>query len=237
MKKITVSATILLASLNAASALAATPALMSVPVTHVYAPLGFDSNDNTEVVVSGYLPNLCYKSPRTETKITGKNVAVTMTALNSGGMYCLQTIVPFIEVASLGVLDKGKYNIDVNTGTPTHKNSSIGITESTSPAIDDHIYANVSYVEKAPGSRKVILKGENPTSCFALDHIEMISNGSDTYSVLPILKQVSQICPQMVVPFAYETDVPKGLSEDEILLHVRIMNGKSVNTLFDNTIE
>ena len=35
-----------------------------VPVDNVYSPKGFDANDNSEVIVSGFLPNLCYKNRR-----------------------------------------------------------------------------------------------------------------------------------------------------------------------------
>ena len=34
-----------------------------VPVENVYTPRGFDSNDNAEIVITGYLPNLCYQNP------------------------------------------------------------------------------------------------------------------------------------------------------------------------------
>ena len=39
---------------------ASTPTEKLVPVDHIYVPTGFDSNDTVEVVVTGYLPNLCH---------------------------------------------------------------------------------------------------------------------------------------------------------------------------------
>ena len=57
---------VLIALISFSSVLiASTPRETKVPVSHLYVPDGFDSNDNVEMVVSGILPNLCHKSPKT----------------------------------------------------------------------------------------------------------------------------------------------------------------------------
>ena len=61
--------------------------------------------------------------------------------------------------------------------------------------------------------------------------MEFKSNGENTYSVLPIMKQNSELCPMKLVPFEYEISIPKELDKKKVLLHVRSMNGSSINRI------
>ena len=97
-----------------------------------------------------------------------------------------------------------------------------------------YVYANVDYIETTQGSRIALLKGYNPSDCFEFDRVQFISNERDTYSVLPIMKQVREFCPMKMVPFEILVVVPRTLSVEKLLLHVRVMNGKSVNAIFEN---
>lgn len=211
------------------------PAGSWAPITHVYAPKGFDSNDETQVIVSGYLPNLCFKSPRSKVSVEGQTIFITVTALTDRrSPFCLMVIVPFLETVTVGVLDKGDYKIVVNAGSPNEIKSRISVEESESLAVDNHVYAAVDAIDRTPVSRKVLLKGYNVSPCFNFDHVEFISNGEDTFSVLPIMKQSRPRCPMKMTPFAIETEAPATLSTDQVLLHVRSMDGRSVNALIDN---
>jgi hypothetical protein len=204
------------------------------PVTHVFVPRGFDSNDDSEIVIAGYLPSLCYKSPRAFAQVEGKRADINVTALKTSGRLCAQMSVPFLEVAPLGVLGTGSYDLRVNMNHRRGVQTQLAVVSSRRSTIDENIYANVSQIERIRGTRAVLLKGENPSSCYQLDTIHMISNGKDVYSVLPILKQVSSPCTQSMTPFEYEFNVPEEFQISELLLHVRVMNGKSINHLFDN---
>jgi len=212
------------------------PVITGVPVDHVYAPKGFDTNDNTQIIVSGFLPNLCYKSPRSKVEIQGNTINIHMESMywEIMDVDCVQVIVPYLEVVSLGNLNAGTYDIRVNEETPFALKDQIEVTQATQLTIDDHIYAGVQYVDTKENSRKITLNGMNPGNCLVLDHIEFIQNGKDTYSVLPILKKISEMCTKNMVSFSYETEVPADLKEKNLLLHVRIMQGDSVNTLFNN---
>ncbi len=215
---------------------ASTPVEVLVPVDHIYSPKGFDSNDNIEIIISGYLPNLCHKSPKTLIHVKGQNINIEVKSLKYSltNPFCPQVIVPFLEAVSVGMLNKGTYQITVNGKSPYQQKSQITIAEATTNAIDDFMYAGVEYVEKIEGSRQIKLKGYNPSDCFVLDQIKFINNGKDTYSVLPKLKQVSDFCPLKMMPFTYQAKVPSELTEEKLLLHVRSMDGKSVNSLFNN---
>jgi hypothetical protein len=226
-------ALILLLALFSLVSYAGTPVKTLVPVDDVYSPIGFDSNDNSEVIVSGWLPNLCHKTPMTKSEIKDGKIHITVTALkyDNTNPFCPEMIVPFVKSVDVGILDKGIYEIVVNGKTPYQKNSKIKISESSSNALDDHIYANVHYVDKSHGTKVVSLKGYNPSDCLVLDEVKFVSNEVNTYSVLPIMKKVRDFCPMKMTPFAYDVEVPKSLSVNKVLLHVRGMDGTSVNSL------
>jgi len=217
---------------------AGTPVEIAVPIEDIYVPTGFDSNDTSEVIISGYLPNLCHKSPATKTTIKGNNIDIQVTALkyHSTNPMCPEMVVPFLETVKVGLLDKGNYSITVNGKTPFKKTSKISITESTSSAVDSYIYANVEYVEREEASKTVSLKGYNPSDCLVLDEVKFVSNKSNTYSVLPIMKQIRDFCPMKMTAFSYDVEVPTEIKKEKVLLHVRGMDGNSVNSLF-NTVQ
>lgn len=208
-----------------------------VPVDHVFTPAGFDSNDNAEVVVTGFLPNLCYKAPKSVVSVNDGKISVSVKAIKKVVPmgFCANVIVPYVEYINIGVLDKGKYQIAVNEKSNWEKKSSISIAEASSNSIDDAVYASVDEISFGDeGSRKVLLKGYNPSDCFELKEIVIMDNGVDTYSVLPKMKQVRAFCPKKMIPFSYEFEVPEKLEADKVLLHVRVMDGRSVNAFFNN---
>ena len=59
---------------------AATPIETLVPIKHVYVPKGFDSNDQTEVMVSGYLPNLCYRGHKSKVSVKDHTIQIQITS-------------------------------------------------------------------------------------------------------------------------------------------------------------
>jgi hypothetical protein len=132
----------------------------------------------------------------------------------------------------LGILDKGDYKIRVNPKTMFENKTDLSVSESTSPSVDDFTYASVESVDKIAGTRDIVLKGYNPSDCFVLDRVQYVSNGKDTYSVLPIMKQISNFCPMKLVPFNYQSSFPSDLKSKKILLHVRVMDGRSVNSVW-----
>ena len=217
-------------------ALAAIPVQKLVPVANVFGPEGFDSNDNVEVVVEGFLPNLCYRSPMSEVKVEGNKIQIMVSAYSSEEVnpFCPEMVVPFLEKVDVGVMDKGNYDILVNGKSIYERSGDIKVNESISDAIDEVVYANVEYVEQVRGSRNIRLKGHNPSDCFVIDKVDFVDNNKDVYSVLPKMKQISDFCPMKLVPFEYEVEVPQNLNKEKVLLHVRVMDGQSVNSLYFN---
>ena len=208
----------------------------TVPTVQIYAPYGFDSNDTAQVVVSGYLPNLCYHAPRATPKINGHTITITVDAVvrDNGGL-CAMMIVPFIETVSLGALVPGSYHVQTKNRDGQLIATDLTIVQAPTSAIDNYVYANVSAAVPNPDERTVRLTGYNPSPCFVFDRFEFVSNGKDTLALLPIMKQINSLCPMKMTPFELTAAIPTTLVADTILIHVRSMNGKSINTLFDNT--
>ncbi len=217
-------------------AMSGTPIETLIPVEEIFVPKGFDTNDNSEIIVSGWLPNLCHKSPMTSVSIKNKTIVIKVTALkyDSSNPFCPEMIVPFVKAVPVGLLDKGNYKVLVNGKSPYQKESNIFVNESTSSAVDENIYANVHYIDKQVHSRTVQLKGYNPSDCLQLKKIDVVSNGSNTYSILPIMEKVRDFCPMKMMPFSYDFEVPRSLNKSKVLLHVRGMDGTSVNSIFDS---
>lgn len=204
---------------------------VEVPAEHLYAPKGFDSNDNVELVVEGYLPNLCYQNPSTNVVVEEKKISVTLNAMKftDESRLCAEMIVPFIHTFDVGVLDRGNYSVVVNEKVT----GELFVDEASSDAIDDYIYANVHSIDRIHGEEKVLVKGYHPSDCLEFVGFEYLHNDLDTYSVLPIMEQVADFCPRKKTPFSYEFTVPRELKRDKVLLHVRALNGRSVNAIFN----
>lgn len=216
------------------AAWSSTPIEVPVPVTSVFTPKGFDTNDMAEVVIRGFLPNLCHKAPSVKAIVVGKTIEIEATALSyeADNPFCPEMIVPFLTSVEVGVLDRGEYKVKVNERTPYENKGNLFISEALSPSVDEHTYAYVDHVVHIQGTRKVRLNGYNPSDCFEFDRVDYVDNGKDVFSVLPKMKQVHPVCPMKMVPFTIVTEVPERLEAKEVLLHVRVMNGKSVNSIF-----
>ncbi len=217
--------------------MASTPINMEIPIKRVYAPNGFDSNDNTQIIVSGTLPNLCHKSPKVKMRKEGNDIFLTLSVLyyEDNNPFCPKVNVPFLVPIELGLLEKGFYSIYLKERAGTRLKTNIEIEENTTSQVDEHIYANVENVERdedVPG--KYYILGHNPSSCLELDTIKINYNGVDTYSVMPIMKQVSELCPQKRVPFKHTfyldtEDKTSSIKFSDRLIHVRVMNGRAIN--------
>jgi hypothetical protein len=210
------------------------PVTIDTPV-HVYVPKGFDTNDSAQIVIEGYLPNLCYRAPFAEVEMKDDVISVTMKAyfLPNATLSCAMVIVPFVETVDVGTLTQGPHRIEVNGKTRFPETASILIEEAVTHDVDNHVYADIRSIQTSPHSRKVVLRGTNPSNCFQFDRFETVSNGKDAYSVLPIMKQVREDCPIVINPYYTLTfEVPKDIDAEKVLLHVRTMNGKSANAVY-----
>lgn len=203
-------------------------------VDHLFIPSGFDNNDNVEVVVTGKFPNPCFSGNKIEVEVDNDMVFINVIALpKEDKNQCEKLKVPFSERVNIGSLQAGDYKVFVNKGSASELRGDLEVALSTSSSVDDHIYAQVDYVElgfTGGLSGDAMLIGSSVSPCLVLDKVEYISNKSDTYSILPIMKKVSQNCPEkksrLAIPVKFD---PKKLASDKILLFVRSIDGKSAH--------
>lgn len=133
----------------------------------------------------------------------------------------------------LGQLKEGNYTILVNPGHVDFKKSTISVESPGSQSIDNFSYANVNKVAKI-SENKIVLYGEHPSSCMEIDRVDVIPNPTqDTFSILPVVKQVAPICDRMIKPFSQEVDLPFPIKKSTIA-HVRKNDGTASNFLLDD---
>ena len=216
----------------------AQPIVIDAPVEHIYIPMGFDSNDSVEVIVTGYFPNACYSRNDVKVKVSGEFVNIDITALapppeRSNKLFCADIAIPFKEVISLGNLQGGEYKVRINNASPYRLEQTLQVAEARSNAVDDNIYAAIEWVEDK-GNGNFLLHGWKYSECFALDQVKVMSNGLDTLSVLPVMKELGTFCPMKGKPVAYPVKLNfSKLKMKRPLIHVRTMDGKSVNSIID----
>ena len=235
LKKILLSALLISAS---AASYAEEPALRlvqaDIKARALYVPEGFDSNDEVVVVVTGYLPSLCYRSPRAKCERQGTTFVIGVQAsVMNYPTFCALVVMPFQLTVSLGNLPPGEYKIETkDMPTPQTLNVAAALT----PNVDDHIYAQVRHVDTTPPGNKIILHAYIPSECLKYDRVKYVPNPSGTVlSILPIMKKVSDFCPMKMTPIKIELELPAQYVRDNVLLHVRSMDGQSANAILNFT--
>jgi hypothetical protein len=209
------------------------PAKVAVLIRSVYAPLGFDSNDNVQIVAEGFFSNSCYRPGPVDVNIdqNKKIIKIRSLAYHYSGM-CLQVILPFDRVIDLGILQPGNYSI-IQEGSPD-KLEVLKVIRATSRNADDYIYAPISqaYFREKNGAPEIELSGEFTNSCMRLVDTKIMVQPK-VILVQPIAAlDAGADCQTGKFPFSKIVpleNVPKG----RYLLHVRSMNAKAINTLVD----
>lgn len=228
------------AFLVSSSLMAQATTVVDAPLDHLFIPSGFDNNDNVEVVVTGKFPNPCYS--RNEISVDVKNdiVHIEVTARmedDQDRRRCEDLKVPFSETVRIGSLQAGDYKIIVNKGSQYELKGALDVAVSSSSSVDDHIYAQVDYIElgfTGGLTGDAVLIGSSISPCLALDRVEYLSNKEDTLSVLPIMKKISNSCPEarkrLQIPLKFN---PSALANNKLMLFVRSVDGKSVHTFVE----
>lgn len=222
----------LISMMALATAVHAAPVVISSPVDHLFIPKGFDNKGNVEVFVSGKFPNSCYSRNKVEVSVRNEKINVQITALlNREAKDCEVIDVPYMENVTIGNLQAGQYEINVNNFL-----KDILQVSTRSDGVDEKLYAMVNYVElgfTGGVNGDVFLIGRT-TDCLAFDHMETISNGIDTLTIFPIMKKISGPCSDKRTYFNKPIRFnPQAFSNNKILLFVRTMDGKSVHALVE----
>ncbi len=221
---------------------------VEVPLDAVLAPYhGYDNTNNIEVVLHGNLPNTCYqldeytleKDPVTHTirihQFATKKLDGVCGEENALPEH-FTMLVPFTNVASLGILPAGDYTIKYDDDTYHSGQKSLNVKVAHKTTVDDYPYASVSGISTSDVVQKndklsATLSGVLTSSCSYLDTDNIkIEKQKDVYVVLPILKmKLGVMCIQTLIPFMHTIELEAPKEQGNYLIQVRSMNGKSVN--------
>lgn len=228
-------ATVVFASSFPVRAEVGSPTDVPAPVSKILRLNLFDDNDNVEVILAGFFPDSCHKVGGVGVAVDQerKSIKLSPRALKYHHASCLQMRTPFEQVVNLGVLRAGTYSVQLDTGSLT---ASFSVSGSRVTAPDDYLYAPVAnaFIDRN-GAREneLVLKGTFPrlhAGCMVMEEVRVIYD-ADVVIVQPIAKiKDAADCARDTYKFDLRTRLTRPI-EDYSLLHVRVMNGNSINNL------
>ncbi len=203
----------------------------NVKLSEIYIPTGFDKNDEAQIVITGHLPNLCEDKPIIKIKKDGTDIFIDVTTRHyEGNIFCPDALNPFTEVVSLGHLDEGYYQLYFNRGTSNVQHRQLVVSDNNSLVDESQSVAFVSEVE-IEDNNQIKIKGHKLSYCYSPGSVKILSNGENTYSLVPVLNKETDFCPNKLTPVEYSINMPEGLDREEILLHVKSLSGQGVNKI------
>lgn len=215
------------------------PEKIQAPLQTFFIPAGYDDNDSIEVIAKGEFPNSCYRVSDAEATVdpTTRTISVAVSALKYEEEICAQVVTPFIKPINVGLLSTGSYSISAKQAPGLMK--SFEVSRRTTESPDDFIYAPVESAALVTrfesGQQYVNLKGRYPMTfvgCAVMKEVVIRNNPSDVLVVQPIMDFVEDD-PRCDFRETNEFDLNYPLEipfYGEGLLHVRVMNGNSLNT-------
>jgi hypothetical protein len=217
-------------------ALVAPSSYADTPLTgsfvQAYVPMGFDSNDRTQITLEGTFNDSCYRvdEPLVQVDEASKTIRVEARGRKING-FCFVRPGLFVQTATLGTLSAGRYTITNLDGTKSY--DSLTVKPSKVQTQDDYVYASVTqaYVNGPDKNKTLALQiSLNPT-CQEVKELK-VTTQPDVIVVQPILETKDTPC----TGSAISTEVTKTLPADltgHFLLHVRSTAGMALNNMVD----
>ncbi len=208
----------------------------NIKVARVFTPKGLDSNDNSVVVLDGYLPDGCYRITKPEVQVNDATKTISFQArANYFNVPCIEALVPFTQEVELGMLSPGHYRIQSKEG---REMGALLVAKAESKYPDDFLYAPVEVLlldqkETNPGEQMATLRGRFTNSCMFLDHVAT-KYFPDSIEILPVMGMRKGDCAQVEVPFAIDVALDANrLTEGRMLVHARSLNGRWVSAMLN----
>ncbi len=213
------------------------PKIVRVALKKAWVPVGFDDNDQIEIMVAGVLPNSCYQIGPYEVAQTDRGIEITQYAYYVPG-HCSGFTVPFNRTVGLGIRASSVYPIfDATSGRQLHE---LSVRTAANPSLEDHKYAPVTSatILHEPTGPVLYLTGNLPSPSLHIKEVK-VSMSEDVMVVLPIMGEAPHhhAGPAGARPY-YQirkqlTHVPDGT----FLLHIRTFDGKGINQLQNYNIQ
>jgi hypothetical protein len=201
------------------------PLTVEVAPQDIFLPVGFDGNDNTQIVVAGEFPNTCYQSGKLIAEVKGNRISLRQEARLHTSCWCAPIAVPYSQTVDLGILPIGNYTVQ-SAGL---KAGVLTVARPRSSAPDDFFYAPVEEVVlDAGGARPTLtLRGTYPSDCMRIREIKVVEK-NNVVVVLPItdLREGTACAPR---PVPFEETVVLERRARKTLVHIRSLNGQAIN--------
>jgi len=224
------------------------PEKIRIAPDKVFAPTGFDDNDNAQIVLSGAYPNSCYKVGQVSAAVdeVTRKIRVRNEAYHYDSSWCLMVMVPWSQTVNLGMVSPGDYEVEFEQEDGVAvANEKLGVSKATSSAGDEFLYAIVDEVsvetaeKPAEGitthatvrtdAKAITIAGHLPSSCAKLKEVKVIHKNKDVFELLPIVEVPENLmCQPMLRPFKTRVDLGAA-TKGEALVHVRSLNGQAIN--------
>jgi hypothetical protein len=212
------------------------PEIRNVGVTRVFTPKGLDSNDNSLVILDGYLPDGCYRviQPEVHVNESAKTINIQARA-NYFNVPCIEALVPYTQEVDLGMLTGGNYQLEDAAG---HHIGTLTVAKALTKYPDDFLYAPVDDLlldqkETVPGAHIVTLRGRFTNTCMYMEHVD-VKYFPDSVEILPVMAMKKGNCADMEVPFSVDVELDSSrLTEGRMLVHARSLNGRSVSSILN----
>ena len=229
------------------------PQRVDAPITAVHTPSGLDDNDVAQIMIEGEFPNSCYAIGRATVRARTEDleqgiIQFHLEALKYERPKCLAVRTPFLKTVDLGILPSGTYQIlqikDLAKKGVLNIHKAHRDPDDESSTSDDNTYAPVDAVfvkEDALGFRRlIVLVGSFTNTCMKFAESFPVYRGpnSRVVEVLPVVTmERDQRCLDQMVPFFHTVEVPDDVPNGRYVIHVRTMNGNSINKLDTLTME
>ena len=223
------------------------PVLTTAPIRNIFVPVGFDDNDTVEIIVHGHFKDSCNKvGPALGTVDDDtKEVAVALRSLKYEGNECIKMQVPFLQSIKLGQVPAGNYTVFAENLADSVAPKTLQVAEATTATADDALYAPVDAVDLSPvvgtkGRYTLTVSGIFPKSevgCMKMQELKVLPF-EDVLVVLPIAAFNSNVaeCVKSSSPFERKFKIEKEVElqlKRDTLIHVRVLNGQSLNKVVE----
>lgn len=209
------------------------PQMVDVAIAKAYIPKGFDTNDRTQIMIEGALPNSCYRLGATEVHRdeAKSRIFIVQHAYLYKDTKCLMVLIPFNKTVDIGILSHGTFLIIDGHSAEFLGNLSIAPSLTAGP--DDYLYAIVDDVRLGgiDSVPSLTVRGTLP-KCWQIEETRLIVESDDVITILPIASRNNE-CTKTTIPFVSSVKIPSDLKKGRYMVQVRSLNGLSVNKLFD----
>jgi len=218
------------------------PTLVPTALDNVFVPVGFDDNDNVEIIVAGHFTNVCSKVGPLTAEVNEDARIITLSpqtwVYQSVRCETQEIYVPFIQSVALGTLSRGDYKVVV-ASAPQLDSRDLVVAKATQSTPDDYTYAPVENVEVTRDAESGRITGVEVSGTFSrflagctkFKELRATITKGNVMVVLPIAEFTpNKPCenPTGDRKFRARAKV-EGAPATDMLLHVRVMNGMSIN--------